>query len=122
VANRNFLIHQYDEIHREPTWLTLVRDLPEWKRSLETLFDASDAAWPKKRTATDGFAELLSPRFELGSLPGAHEPGSGSVHRAQARGRPARVGLPSVVETTKRGLALCPAKSSMLGHTGPKSS
>ena len=44
VANRNFLIHQYDEINREFTWLTLSRDLPEWKRSLETLFDAADVA------------------------------------------------------------------------------
>ena len=43
VANRNFLIHQYDEINRELTWLTLSRDLPEWKRSLETLFDATGA-------------------------------------------------------------------------------
>lgn len=43
VANRNFLIHQYDEINRELTWLTLSRDLPEWKRSLETLFDAAEA-------------------------------------------------------------------------------
>jgi uncharacterized protein with HEPN domain len=31
VANRNFLIHQYGEINRELTWLTLSRDLPEWK-------------------------------------------------------------------------------------------
>ena len=44
VANRNFLIHQYDEINRELTWLTLARDLLEWKRSLETLFDTADAA------------------------------------------------------------------------------
>lgn len=43
VANRNFLIHQYDEINRELTWLTLSRDLPAWKRSLETLFDAAQA-------------------------------------------------------------------------------
>lgn len=43
-ANRNFLIHHYDEINRELTWLTLSRDLPQWKRSLETLFDAADAA------------------------------------------------------------------------------
>ena len=43
VANRNFIIHQYDEINRELTWLTLSRDLPEWKRSLETLFDAAEA-------------------------------------------------------------------------------
>jgi uncharacterized protein with HEPN domain len=42
VANRNFLIHQYDEINRELR-LTLERDLPAWKRSLEALFDAADA-------------------------------------------------------------------------------
>jgi uncharacterized protein with HEPN domain len=44
VANRHFLIHQYDEINRELTWLTLSRDLPEWKRSLESLFEAAQAA------------------------------------------------------------------------------
>ncbi|MED5801216.1 HepT-like ribonuclease domain-containing protein [Gordonia sp. Z-3] len=31
VANRNFLIHQYDEINRELTWLTISRDLPPGK-------------------------------------------------------------------------------------------
>ena len=44
VANRNFLVHQYDQINRELTWVTLSRDLPEWKRSLETLFNAAGAA------------------------------------------------------------------------------
>lgn len=44
VANRNFIIHQHDEINRELTWLTLSRDLPTWKRSLESLFDAAEAA------------------------------------------------------------------------------
>lgn len=44
VANRNFLIHQYDEINRELTWFTLSRDLPEWKQSLEALFDEAEAA------------------------------------------------------------------------------
>lgn len=39
VANRNFIIHQYDEINRETTWLTLSRDLPEWRDSLQSLFD-----------------------------------------------------------------------------------
>ena len=43
VANRNFIIHQYDEINRDLTWLTLSRDLPEWKRSLVTLFDEAEA-------------------------------------------------------------------------------
>ena len=39
VANRNFIIHQYDEINRELTWLTLSVDLPAWRDSLRTLFD-----------------------------------------------------------------------------------
>jgi uncharacterized protein with HEPN domain len=43
VANRNFLIHQYDEINRELTWLTLSRDLPEWKESLRSLFEAAES-------------------------------------------------------------------------------
>lgn len=38
VANRNFVIHQYDEISRELTWLTLSEDLPQWQASLRTLF------------------------------------------------------------------------------------
>ena len=38
VANRNFIIHQYDEINRELTWLTLARDLPEWRDSLALYF------------------------------------------------------------------------------------
>lgn len=42
IANRNFIIHRYDEINRELTWLTLSRDLPHWQRSLSTLF--SEAA------------------------------------------------------------------------------
>jgi uncharacterized protein with HEPN domain len=42
VANRNFIIHQYDEINRELTWLTLSTDLPEWKVSLQALFDEAE--------------------------------------------------------------------------------
>lgn len=38
VANRNFIIHQYDEIDRDLTWLTLSRDLPAWAASLQPLF------------------------------------------------------------------------------------
>src|SRR5699024_2960427 len=37
IANRNFIIHQYDNIDREQTWLTLVADLPGWRASLEPL-------------------------------------------------------------------------------------
>lgn len=44
VANRNFLIHQYDEINRELTWLTLYRDLPAWKAYLRELFEAAESA------------------------------------------------------------------------------
>nr|WP_162606551.1 HepT-like ribonuclease domain-containing protein [Jiangella asiatica] len=42
VVNRNFIIHQYDEINCELTWLTLSRDLPSWRSSLAQLF--SEAA------------------------------------------------------------------------------
>lgn len=42
VANRNFIILQYDEINREMTWLTLSADLLEWRDSLEPLFAEAD--------------------------------------------------------------------------------
>lgn len=38
VANRNFIIHQYDEINRGLTWRTLAHDLPEWRDSLAPYF------------------------------------------------------------------------------------
>lgn len=41
VANRNFLIHQYDEINRQMTWLTLSEDLPAWKASLGSMFSSA---------------------------------------------------------------------------------
>ena len=44
VANRNFIIHQYEAINRELTWLTLSRDLRTWKASLQTMFKAADVA------------------------------------------------------------------------------
>lgn len=44
VANRNFIIHQYDEINRELTWLTLAVDLPAWKASLQSLFEQAQGA------------------------------------------------------------------------------
>lgn len=50
VANRNFLIHQYDEINRELTWLTLSRDLPSWKASLLGHFEAAEAAIGEDKT------------------------------------------------------------------------
>lgn len=42
VANRNFLIHQYDAISRELTWMTLSRDLSSWSRFLSPLFEEAD--------------------------------------------------------------------------------
>jgi uncharacterized protein with HEPN domain len=44
VANRNFIIHQYDEINRELTWLTLADDLPNWHSSLRQLIKQADTA------------------------------------------------------------------------------
>jgi len=44
VANRNFLIHQYDEINRELTWLTLSKEMPAWKASLSALIEFAEAA------------------------------------------------------------------------------
>lgn len=41
VANRNFLIHQYDEINRQLTWLTISRDLPAWRRSLQQHYEVA---------------------------------------------------------------------------------
>ncbi len=42
IANRNFIIHQYDEINRELTWLTLCSDLPAWKVSLQGPSDEAE--------------------------------------------------------------------------------
>lgn len=53
VANRNFLIHQYDEINRELTWLTLSRDLSAWKTSLTELFEEAAAAIESAALGTD---------------------------------------------------------------------
>ncbi|HVV77176.1 MAG TPA: HepT-like ribonuclease domain-containing protein [Mycobacteriales bacterium] len=44
IANRNFIIHRYDAIDREQTWLTLSVDLPAWRSSLVNLIaDAEEA-------------------------------------------------------------------------------
>ncbi|MDF1489692.1 HepT-like ribonuclease domain-containing protein [Tessaracoccus caeni] len=44
IANRNFLIHQYDEINRSLTWMTLSADLPAWNVSLQELFTEARTA------------------------------------------------------------------------------
>lgn len=43
VANRNFIIHQYDAIDREQTWVTLSVDLPEWHMSLKPKIEQAEA-------------------------------------------------------------------------------
>lgn len=42
VANRNFIIHQYDAINRELTWRTLSVDLPAWSVALSDVFAAAE--------------------------------------------------------------------------------
>ena len=42
VANRNFIIHQYDEINRDLTGLTLAVDLPDWHGSLRQLIKLAE--------------------------------------------------------------------------------
>lgn len=42
IANRNWLIHQYDQIDRRLTWVTLTRDLAGWRSALETLFTQAE--------------------------------------------------------------------------------
>jgi uncharacterized protein with HEPN domain len=44
AANRNFIIHQYDEINRAITWQTLSVDLPAWEASRRRLFADADIA------------------------------------------------------------------------------
>jgi len=54
-------MHQYDEINRKLMRLTLSRDLPKWKRSLETLFNAADSAMAVGLWI--GRLDRASPRF-----------------------------------------------------------
>jgi len=53
VSNRNWLIHQYDEIGRNITWATLTASLPAWTKALQPAFEeAAGVASPP-----DGSAE-----------------------------------------------------------------
>jgi uncharacterized protein with HEPN domain len=53
IANRNFIIHRYDEIDREQTWLTLSSDLPAWRASLEPLFNQAEVALTAEAESVD---------------------------------------------------------------------
>lgn len=38
IDQRNWLIHQYDQVDREVTWATLTRDIPRWEMALRLAF------------------------------------------------------------------------------------
>lgn len=44
IANRNWLIHQYDNIDRALTWVTLTRDIAQWREALDGLFELAALA------------------------------------------------------------------------------
>lgn len=44
IADRNWLIHQYDEIDRAPTWETLAGDLASWRAALSRSFADAEAS------------------------------------------------------------------------------
>jgi uncharacterized protein with HEPN domain len=55
IGNRNWLIHQYDEIDRDITWSTLAGDLSEWREALATTFTEAEAFLAAElQQATDG--------------------------------------------------------------------
>jgi uncharacterized protein with HEPN domain len=55
IGNRNWLIHQYDEIDRDITWSTLAGDLAEWREALATTFAEAEAFLAAElQHATDG--------------------------------------------------------------------
>jgi len=44
LANRNWLIHRYDELDRALTWMTLSADLASWQSALSADFDKAEHA------------------------------------------------------------------------------
>ena len=89
VANRNFIIHQYDEINRELTWLTLSRDLPAWKVSLQaSSMKQRRRSTEESETGHAGGAEIrpvsrLGPENHSRVASSGHIParGAGPLHR-----------------------------------------
>jgi len=43
IANRNWVIHQYDNLDRAVTWETLSRSIPSWGLALAPAFAAAQA-------------------------------------------------------------------------------
>lgn len=48
IANRNWVVHQYDEIDRAITWETLSGSIPAWQRSLDSVFGEAETALTKR--------------------------------------------------------------------------
>jgi len=44
IANRNWLIHRYDELDRTLTWMTLSADLASWQSALAADFNMAEQA------------------------------------------------------------------------------
>lgn len=54
IANRNWLIHQYDQIDRRLTWVTLSRDPAGWRVALRHCSPRRGKPWrPSSPTAHD---------------------------------------------------------------------
>jgi len=49
VGNRNWLIHQYDQIDRAITWSTLTTSLPAWAKALQPTFEDAAALLAAER-------------------------------------------------------------------------
>lgn len=53
IDNRNWLIHQYDEIDRALTWVTLSRDLSTWRNALADTFRLAELSLSSPRNTDD---------------------------------------------------------------------
>ena len=53
IANRNWLIHQYDMIDRDITWATLEEDLPAWQAALAATFDEASVVLSESTIDSD---------------------------------------------------------------------
>lgn len=54
IANRNWLIHQDDQIDRRLTWVTLSRDLADWRTQLTEHFHQAEATLAAEESGPRG--------------------------------------------------------------------
>ncbi|MEA5052001.1 MAG: HepT-like ribonuclease domain-containing protein [Propionicimonas sp.] len=62
VANRNWLVHQYDQIDRDITWATLKQDLATWRNALASSFSGSERPSPQRLAKPDDQHVGTAPR------------------------------------------------------------